>query len=249
MSARQYAALPDPFPMHRGGVLRGARVAFETWGSLAPARDNAILVFTGLSPSAHAARSAADSAPTRQSSSPSRRRIASASAGRRMRPIQFGSCTKGSIWGSTSSIRPTCIRRVGRRSSWGRRSQGSAIAWCSGCGRTRRIAWRTARPGRPASGPDRMGAARCRRPRTAQPERITEHRGRRRTRRHPCSHRPLRGAARRPGGRTRADRAAGAGVTGPRNRGSTAAGIAARADGVFSPLGGKGRAAFHEAKA
>ncbi len=63
MSARQYAALPDPFPMHRGGVLRGARVAFETWGSLAPARDNAILVFTGLSPSAHAARSAADATP------------------------------------------------------------------------------------------------------------------------------------------------------------------------------------------
>lgn len=63
MSARQYAALPDPFVMHRGGALRGARIAFETWGTLAPARDNAILVFTGLSPSAHAAPSPADPSP------------------------------------------------------------------------------------------------------------------------------------------------------------------------------------------
>jgi homoserine O-acetyltransferase len=63
MSARQYAALPDPFVMHRGGRLHGARIAYETWGRLAPARDNAILVFTGLSPPAHAARSAADPTP------------------------------------------------------------------------------------------------------------------------------------------------------------------------------------------
>ncbi len=63
MSARQYAALPDPYAMHLGGTLRGARVAFETWGTLAPAKDNAILVFTGLSPSAHAARSTADPTP------------------------------------------------------------------------------------------------------------------------------------------------------------------------------------------
>ncbi len=60
MSARQYAALPDPFVMHRGGVLRGARIAYETWGELAPAKDNAILIFTGLSPPAHAASSPAD---------------------------------------------------------------------------------------------------------------------------------------------------------------------------------------------
>ena len=30
MSARQYAALPDPFVMHRGGELHGARIAYET---------------------------------------------------------------------------------------------------------------------------------------------------------------------------------------------------------------------------
>jgi homoserine O-acetyltransferase len=58
--ARRYAALSDPFPMWRGGALHGAQVAFETWGKLNGARDNAILLFTGLSPSAHAAASKAD---------------------------------------------------------------------------------------------------------------------------------------------------------------------------------------------
>jgi homoserine O-acetyltransferase/O-succinyltransferase len=58
--ARRYASLPDPFPMRRGGALRGARIAYETWGELSPGRDNAILLFTGLSPSAHAASSVAD---------------------------------------------------------------------------------------------------------------------------------------------------------------------------------------------
>ncbi len=58
--ARHFAILPSPFRMWRGGELHGARVAYETWGTLNPARDNAILLFTGLSPSAHAASSAAD---------------------------------------------------------------------------------------------------------------------------------------------------------------------------------------------
>jgi len=57
MDARQYASLPDPFPMWRGGVLHGARIAYETWGELNAARDNALLLFTGLSPPAHAASS------------------------------------------------------------------------------------------------------------------------------------------------------------------------------------------------
>jgi homoserine O-acetyltransferase/O-succinyltransferase len=61
--ARRYAALPDPFRMWRGGVLHGARIAYETWGELSPARDNAILIFTGLSPSAHAVSSPADPSP------------------------------------------------------------------------------------------------------------------------------------------------------------------------------------------
>jgi homoserine O-acetyltransferase/O-succinyltransferase len=63
MDARQYAALPDPFPMWRGGVLHGARIAFETWGRLNAARDNALLLFTGLSPPAHAASSRLDPSP------------------------------------------------------------------------------------------------------------------------------------------------------------------------------------------
>ena len=58
--ARRYARLPDPFPMRRGGVLHGAQVAYETWGRLNAARDNALLLFTGLSPTAHAASSPDD---------------------------------------------------------------------------------------------------------------------------------------------------------------------------------------------
>ncbi len=55
--------LPDPFPLYRGGKLCGARIAYESWGRLNAARDNAILLFTGLSPSAHAAATAADPSP------------------------------------------------------------------------------------------------------------------------------------------------------------------------------------------
>jgi homoserine O-acetyltransferase len=58
--ARRYARLPDPFPMWRGGTLHGAQIAYETWGRLNAARDNALLLFTGLSPSAHAASSPRD---------------------------------------------------------------------------------------------------------------------------------------------------------------------------------------------
>ena len=57
---RTRAELPDPFQLWRGGELRGGAVAYETWGELNAARDNAILLFTGLSPSAHAASSPAD---------------------------------------------------------------------------------------------------------------------------------------------------------------------------------------------
>lgn len=53
--ATRFFDLPSPFAMRRGGSLTGARLAYETWGTLSPARDNAILIHTGLSPSAHAA--------------------------------------------------------------------------------------------------------------------------------------------------------------------------------------------------
>ncbi len=58
--ARHYVNLSDPFPMWRGGTLHGAQIAYETWGRLNRARDNALLLFTGLSPSAHATSSAED---------------------------------------------------------------------------------------------------------------------------------------------------------------------------------------------
>ena len=58
--ARHYFSLPSPFAMKRGGMLHGAHVAYETWGELNAARDNAVLIFTGLSPSAHAASNNAD---------------------------------------------------------------------------------------------------------------------------------------------------------------------------------------------
>lgn len=61
--ARRWFELSSPFHMKRGGRLVGARLAYETWGELSAARDNAILILTGLSPSAHAASSAADPSP------------------------------------------------------------------------------------------------------------------------------------------------------------------------------------------
>ncbi|MDQ3206686.1 MAG: homoserine O-acetyltransferase [Pseudomonadota bacterium] len=51
----RFLPLPATFPMKRGGELHGARMAFETWGALNAARDNAVLIVTGLSPDAHAA--------------------------------------------------------------------------------------------------------------------------------------------------------------------------------------------------
>ncbi|MBD8525321.1 homoserine O-acetyltransferase MetX [Pseudomarimonas arenosa] len=61
--ASQFCALPDPFPMKRGGELRGARVAFETWGALNAEHSNAVLILTGLSPNAHAASHAGNPEP------------------------------------------------------------------------------------------------------------------------------------------------------------------------------------------
>jgi homoserine O-acetyltransferase len=58
--ARQLVALDEPLRLYRGGVLERPVVAYESWGQLNAARDNAILLFTGLSPSAHAASSDED---------------------------------------------------------------------------------------------------------------------------------------------------------------------------------------------
>ena len=48
------------FIMHRGGVLKEVVIAYESWGKLSDNHDNAILVFGGLSPSAHACSSEVD---------------------------------------------------------------------------------------------------------------------------------------------------------------------------------------------
>ena len=45
---------PRPFSCEWGGVLPGITLAYETWGTLSPGRDNAILLHTGLSASSHA---------------------------------------------------------------------------------------------------------------------------------------------------------------------------------------------------
>lgn len=50
-------------PMWRGGRLPEVTLAYESWGELNAAADNAILIFTGLSPSAHAASSTEDPSP------------------------------------------------------------------------------------------------------------------------------------------------------------------------------------------
>jgi len=54
---------PKGFPMRRGERLAEVTLAYESWGELSAAADNAILIFTGLSPSAHAASSQQDLSP------------------------------------------------------------------------------------------------------------------------------------------------------------------------------------------
>lgn len=58
--ARRFVRLERPVTMHRGGLLPRLDIAYETWGELAPDGSNAVLLFTGLSPSAHAASSPED---------------------------------------------------------------------------------------------------------------------------------------------------------------------------------------------
>jgi homoserine O-acetyltransferase len=62
-SARKLITYDGQFRMHRAGYLESPVLAYETWGTLNEARDNAILIFTGLSPSAHASSCAEDPTP------------------------------------------------------------------------------------------------------------------------------------------------------------------------------------------
>lgn len=61
--ATQYFIHNERFDLYRGGSLPGLQLAWESWGQLNQARDNGVLVFTGLSPDAHAASSAKDPEP------------------------------------------------------------------------------------------------------------------------------------------------------------------------------------------
>ncbi|MDH3612683.1 MAG: homoserine O-acetyltransferase [Gammaproteobacteria bacterium] len=58
--ATKTVTLEGRFQMHRAGFLESPTMAYETWGELNSTRDNGILIFSGLSPSAHAASSAED---------------------------------------------------------------------------------------------------------------------------------------------------------------------------------------------
>jgi len=59
MSATRYCTVDGTFAM-KEGALESPTIAYETWGEPSPAADNAVLIFTGLSPSAHAASSRRD---------------------------------------------------------------------------------------------------------------------------------------------------------------------------------------------
>ena len=58
-----FHSLPSPFAIKRGGELLGARIAYETWGTLDADASNAILILTGLSPNAHVASNAGNPEP------------------------------------------------------------------------------------------------------------------------------------------------------------------------------------------
>lgn len=61
--AAQFLHLEGPLPMRHGGSLASVELAYETWGTLNEAGDNALLLCTGLSPRAHARSSADDPSP------------------------------------------------------------------------------------------------------------------------------------------------------------------------------------------
>lgn len=60
---RQHWTYPGTFTTDSGGSIEEPVTAYETWGDLNPERSNAILLATGLSPSAHAASHGPDDQP------------------------------------------------------------------------------------------------------------------------------------------------------------------------------------------
>ncbi|MFI8263764.1 homoserine O-acetyltransferase [Streptomyces sp. NPDC085665] len=61
---RQWFRRTRPLALEAGGVLPGVRLAFETWGRLAPDRSNAVLVLHALTGDSHVAGSAGPGHPT-----------------------------------------------------------------------------------------------------------------------------------------------------------------------------------------
>ncbi|MFG2366821.1 homoserine O-acetyltransferase [Streptomyces mirabilis] len=61
---RQWHARETPLALEAGGELPGVRLAFETWGRLAPDRSNAVLVLHALTGDSHAAGPAGADHPT-----------------------------------------------------------------------------------------------------------------------------------------------------------------------------------------
>lgn len=62
-NARKYLRLTFPLALERGGVLKDVVLAYETFGTLNSDKSNAIMLFTGLSASAHVASSSQDPSP------------------------------------------------------------------------------------------------------------------------------------------------------------------------------------------
>jgi homoserine O-acetyltransferase/O-succinyltransferase len=61
---RQFHELPEPLLLESGERLPGVRIAYETWGELAPDASNAVLVLHALSGDSHVAGSAGPGHPT-----------------------------------------------------------------------------------------------------------------------------------------------------------------------------------------
>jgi homoserine O-acetyltransferase len=62
-SATQFLHVNDSITFKKGGFLPSFTLAYETWGLLNADRSNAVLILSGLSPSAHAASSEVDPSP------------------------------------------------------------------------------------------------------------------------------------------------------------------------------------------
>lgn len=61
---REWVTLPAPLRLEAGGELPDVRIAYETWGTLAPDRSNAVLVLHALTGDSHVAGPAGPGHPT-----------------------------------------------------------------------------------------------------------------------------------------------------------------------------------------